>query len=180
MGVVNFYHLTRFTADEVVDMLLSRAMGQGWRVFLRSPDRAALERQDTRLWLQPEDGFMPHGLQGGPQDADQPVLLGAGAVTNGAQAVLLLGAQVLDAAEVRAVERVWLVFDGNDQDQVALARAQWKRVMTEGLSAQYWNDGSGRWEKKAEHPPPPRRDIDFLEEIGPESLEIPPRAEITG
>lgn len=153
MGTVNFYHLTRFTSDEVVDMLVPRALAQGWRVFIRSPDRAALERQDARLWLHPEDGFLPHGLQGGPQDAAQPVLLGQGAFTNAAQAVLLLGAQAIDATEARAVERIWLVFDGGDEDQVALARLQWKAAVAEGLPAQYWNDGSGRWEKKAEHPP---------------------------
>lgn len=153
MGTAIFYHLTRFSADEVVDMLLTRALSQGWRVFLRSPDRAALERQDERLWLHPEDGFLPHGLQGAPHEADQPVLLGSGAVTNGAQAVLLLGAQPIDTAEAQTLERVWLVFDGSDEDQVALARRQWKAAVTAGLPAQYWNDASGRWEKKAEHPP---------------------------
>ncbi len=150
MGIVNFYHLTRFTMDEVVDMLVPRALDQGWRVMIRSPDRGALERQDARLWLGPEEQFLPHGLEGGQHDADQPVLLGQGPALNAARAVLLLGAQAVDLAEAQAIERVWLVFDGGDEAAVTTARGQWKAVTTAGLAAQYWNDGSGRWEKKAE------------------------------
>ena len=150
MGIVNFYHLTRHGMDEVIDMLVPRALGQGWRVMLRSPDRAALERQDSRLWLNPEDGFLPHGLEGGPHDVDQPVLLGSGAPVNGAQAVFLMGAQAVDVAEAARLERVWLAFEGGDERQVQAARMQWKAVTAAGLAAQYWNDESGRWEKKAE------------------------------
>ncbi|MCB6177285.1 DNA polymerase III subunit chi [Rhodobacter sp. Har01] len=150
MGVVNFYHLTRSTLDEAVTMLCDRALAQGWRVMVRGPDRAALERLDARLWLGPEDGFLPHGLEGGPQDADQPVLLGQGPAVNGAQAVLLLGALPVDPAEAAALERVWLLFEDADQAQVAAARGQWTAVTAAGLPAQYWADASGRWEKKAE------------------------------
>ena len=150
MGAVLFYHLTRFSIDEVVDMLVPKALERGWRVMIRSPDAQALERQDARLWLQPDDGFVPHGLQGGAHDADQPVLLGAGAPSNGAQAVLLLGAQAVDPAEAGGLERTWLVFDGGDEAQLVEARRQWKAVTAAGLAAQYWNDASGRWEKKAE------------------------------
>jgi len=150
VGIVNFYHLTRHGMDEVIDMLVPRAHAQGWRVMIRSPDRAVLDRQDQRLWLQPEDGFLPHGLEGGPQDRDQPVLLGAGAAVNGAQALFLIGPQAVDATEAAGLERIWLVFDGRDEAQVQAARLQWKAVTAAGLAAQYWNDESGRWEKKAE------------------------------
>lgn len=150
MGVVNFYHLMRHGMDEVIDMLVPRALSQGWRVMIRSPDRGALERQDQRLWLYPEEGFLPHGLEGGAHDAEQPVLLGAGAAVNGAQAVLLMGPQEVAAEEARTLERVWLAFDGANEAQVQAARVQWKAVTSAGLAAQYWNDESGRWEKKAE------------------------------
>jgi DNA polymerase-3 subunit chi len=48
------------------------------------------------------------------------------------------------------MERVWLLFDAGDEGQLQAARAEWKAVTTAGLAAQYWNDESGRWEKKAE------------------------------
>ncbi len=154
MGIVNFYQLSRSGMDDALDMLLSRALGQGWRVMIRAPDREALERQDTRLWLKPEDGFLPHGLEGTASDAGHPVLLGQGPAVNGAQGVFLLGAMAVDPVEAAQMERVWLLFDGADEDQVSKARVQWKAVVAAGLPAQYWNDASGRWEKKAESPAP--------------------------
>ncbi|MBK6468678.1 MAG: DNA polymerase III subunit chi [Rhodobacter sp.] len=150
MGTVMFYHLTRSSVDEAVSMLLPRALAQGWRVMLRAADRIGLERLDKRLWLGPEDGFLPHGLEGGTNDADQPVLLGQGAAVNGARAVMLLGALKVDPQEAQAMERVWLLFEDGDETQVEAARTEWKAVTTAGLAAQYWNDASGRWEKKAE------------------------------
>ncbi|GAB1362908.1 DNA polymerase III subunit chi [Rhodobacter sp.] len=150
MGAVMFYHLQRHGMDDVIDMLVPRALQQGWRAMIRSPDRAALDRQDQRLWLFPEEGFLPHGLEGGPHDADQPVLLGAGRAANGAQAVLLMGPQPVDAEEAAGLERLWLAFDGRDEAQVQAARLQWKAVTAAGLAAQYWTDVSGRWEMKAE------------------------------
>ena len=150
MGLVLFYHLIQSRAEDLARMLLPRAMGQGWRVMLRGTDRAALERLDERLWLVPDDSFLPHGLEGGPQDADQPVLLGLGPVANGAKALLLLdGAEPLPG-EIEGLERVWAAFDGADPDRLEAARAQWKRIVAEGHKAQYWSDEGGRWEMKAE------------------------------
>ena len=77
--MVLFYHLMRGTVEETVGSLLTRAMGQGWRVMLRGTDSRRLERLDQWLWLHPEDGFLPHGIEGGPHDADQPVRPGHGA-----------------------------------------------------------------------------------------------------
>ena len=78
MGTAMFYHLTRSGPEEVLALILPRAMAAGWRVMLRSPDAARRERLDARLWLEPEEGFLPHGVEGGPFDAEQPVLIGAG------------------------------------------------------------------------------------------------------
>jgi len=69
---------------------------------------------------------------------------------NGAQALFLIGPQAVDATEAAGLERIWLVFDGREEAQVQAARLQWKAVTAAGLAAQYWNDESGRWEKKAE------------------------------
>ncbi|MGB4827451.1 MAG: DNA polymerase III subunit chi, partial [Paracoccaceae bacterium] len=86
----------------------------------------------------------------GALDADQPVLLGQGKAVNGARAVMLVGALAVDPQEAQAMERVWLLFDAGDEGQLQAARAEWKAVTAAGLAAQYWNDESGRWEKKAE------------------------------
>ena len=150
MPMVMFYHLTRSTPADRLQALLTRALGQGWRVMIRGTDPAALERLDAQLWLGPEDGFLPHGLAGGPQDADQPVLLGLGAATNGAQALALIDGAEVAADEITAMERVWVLFDGADEARLQAARLQWKSFSGAGVAAQYWSEDGGRWEKKAE------------------------------
>ena len=143
MTAVVFYHLTRMGLDAMVVSLLNRALGQGWRVMLRAPDLDLLERLDAKLWLGAEDSFLPHGLQGGPHDADQPVLLGSGAVTNRAQALMLLAGAEVSQGEVGALDRVWMVFDGGDAAAVADARSRWTLYQSWGLSVQYWSDAPG-------------------------------------
>ena len=73
MGVAYFYHLTRRPLEETLAMLLGNSLGAGWRVAVRGTDGARLAWLDERLWLGAEDGFLPHGLEGGEHDADQPV-----------------------------------------------------------------------------------------------------------
>ena len=150
MGTVMFYHLTRSSVEETLMTILPRALSQGWRVMLRGTDPAALDRLDARLWLADDHPFLPHGLEGGPRDAHQPVLIGRGPITNGAQGLFLIDGAATTPDEARPLDRVWLLFDGGDGAQLADARAKWKSLTEAGLPAQYWSEESGRWEKKAE------------------------------
>lgn len=153
MGTVLFYHLTRSSAEETLLQLLPKAIGQGWRVVVRGRDRATLDRLDARLWLVPEDGFLPHGMAGGPHDADQPVLLTDSAdLPNAAACVMALDGAEVPPGEAARLQRVCILFDGNDPDAVAAARTQWRDLTGAGIAAQYWSEAVGRWEKKAEHP----------------------------
>ena len=149
-AVAMFYHLTRAGLDDTVAMIVTRAVGQGWRVMLRGTDQALLGHLDEKLWLGAEEGFLPHGLQGGPHDADQPVLLGQGAIANGARGLMLLSGAAVDQAELAGLERVWLLFDGADPAAVQAARGQWTRLTGWGLAAQYWSDEDGSWVKKVD------------------------------
>jgi DNA polymerase-3 subunit chi len=43
-----------------------------------------------------------------------------------------------------------LVFDGEDEEAVAAARAHWSEVKAKGFEATYWQaDERGRWSKKS-------------------------------
>ncbi len=130
--------------------ILPRALAAGWRVMIRSPDLSALDRLDLALWQGPEDGFLPHGLAGGPHDADQPILLGQGAIANAAQGLILLDGAGTTPDEAAELQRVWVLFDGDDQAALTAARQLWTRLTGAGLAAQYWSEESGRWEKKTE------------------------------
>ena len=150
MGTAMFYHLTRSTPEQTLAMILPRALAQGWRVMLRGTDVAGLNRLDAQLWHGPDDGFLPHGLAGGDHDADQPILLGTGAIGNAAQGLVLVDGADTVPDEALGLERVWAVFDGADEAAVAKARGLWTRLTGAGMSAQYWSEEGGKWEKKAE------------------------------
>ena len=151
MGAAYFYHLTRRPLEAALPLLLDKALAAGWRVAVRGVDAARLDRLDARLWLGPEDGFLPHGRAGGPHDAEQPVLLTTDtACPNGAVCVMAVDGATVTAAEVQAMERACILFDGNDEAALSAARAQWKALTGAGCAAQYWSETSGKWEKKAE------------------------------
>ena len=149
-----FYHLIRAGRDDTVAMIVTRAHAQGWNVMIRAPDQAVLAQLDDRLWQGAEDGFLPHGVQGGAQDADQPVLLGQGGITNHARGLMLLAGATTTRDEVVGLDRLWLIFDGGNEAEVQAARAQWTEVTTWGLAAQYWSDETGSWVKKVDRPAP--------------------------
>ncbi|WP_299041601.1 DNA polymerase III subunit chi [uncultured Tateyamaria sp.] len=150
MGAAYFYHLTRRPLEDTLTMLLGKALEAGWRVAVRGPDAGRLGWLDEKLWLGADDGFLPHGMAGGPHDADQPVLLTSGPAANGATCVMTIDGAEVTAEEVAALDRVCVLFDGNDPAALDIARAQWKALKDAGAAAQYWSEESGRWEKKAE------------------------------
>jgi DNA polymerase-3 subunit chi len=153
MGTVMFFHLMQSAPADTLAVNAPRALAQGWRVMVRGTDPTALELLDTALWLKGgDDGFLPHGLEGGPHDADQPVLLGLGRPVNGAKVLALVDGAGAEDAEITTMERVWVLFDGNDAGRLQAARGQWKAITAAGHAAQYWSEESGRWEKKAESP----------------------------
>ena len=151
MGAVYFYHLTRQPLEHTLPVLLGKARGAGWRIVVRGRDAARMAWLDERLWQGADDSFVPHGLDGGPHDAAQPILLTCDATAaNSPDCLMAVDGADVDAGEVGALQRVCILFDGNDPEAVQVARGQWKSLTDAGCSAQYWSEESGRWEKKAE------------------------------
>jgi DNA polymerase III subunit chi len=152
MGTVMFYHLTRSGPADTLAVNAARALQQDWRVMVRGTDPATLADLDAALWLKGGDeSFLPHGLEGGGHDTRQPILLGTGAPVNGAKVIALIDGAGTTDPEIAAMERVWVLFDGNDEARLQAARLLWKATVAAGHPAQYWSEESGRWEKKAEN-----------------------------
>jgi len=151
MGAVFFYHLTRGPLEQTLPVLLEKARGAGWRVAVRGCDPDRMGWLDERLWLGGNDSFLPHGLQGGPHEALQPILLTTGSdAANAPDCVMAVDGATVAPDEVDALQRTCILFDGTDPEAVQHARGQWKSLTDAGCSAQYWSEESGRWEKKAE------------------------------
>ncbi|MXQ07536.1 DNA polymerase III subunit chi [Alphaproteobacteria bacterium GH1-50] len=148
MGDVYFYHLTERPIEATLPVLLDKAMGAGWRIALRGRDAARLEALDRQLWM--GEGFLPHGVAGGPHDADQPILLTTGAVPDDAQCLMTLDGAEVTPEEALRLTRTCILFNGADEGAVEAARAQWRSLTGGGLKAKYWAEEDGRWTMKAE------------------------------
>lgn len=137
--------------EDTLAMLLGKATQAGMRVIVRGADLGRLGWLDEKLWQGAEDGFLPHGLAGGAQDAMQPVLLTVAQDNpNGATCLMTIDGALVTAEDVAAMDRVCVLFDGNDAQALETARAQWKTLKDAGSTAQYWSEEAGHWEKKAE------------------------------
>jgi DNA polymerase-3 subunit chi len=146
MGAVNFYHLTRSPPEVALARIAARALEQGWTVEVRVSEAARADWLDQQLWVLGNDGFLPHGLAGGPHDALQPILIVAGDGGLGRDCLMSLDGAALAPAEIATAERTWILFDGADPGAVETARNQWRCVTDAGLGAAYWSEESGRWQ----------------------------------
>lgn len=150
MGKAMFYHLTRSPLEVALPVLLQRSLAAGWRVVVRGGDAERLRWLDERLWLAGDDaGFLPHGLAGGPHDADQPVLLTVDrGFPNAAACLICIDRAPLDPDEAAGLERACLMFDGADPAATEAARDRWRALAAAGLPAEYWSEASGQWRKE--------------------------------
>lgn len=149
MGAAFFYHLTRNPLEVTLPSLLDKARGAGWRVLVRGREAERIDWLDQKLWLGPEESFFPHGQAGGEHDALQPILLSSDTSnTTLASCIMTIDGAEVSADEVRASERVCILFDGHDPEAVDRARQQWKTLTDAGCEAQYWSEEIGRWQKK--------------------------------
>ncbi|WP_118136732.1 DNA polymerase III subunit chi [Oceanicella sp. SM1341] len=149
MSEVLFYHLTRSTLEATLPGLLERTLERGWRAVVRCGVAERVPALDGLLWTSSDDGFLPHGT--GPEHAErQPVYLTAGPeMPNGAEVLFLVDGARAETAEMSALTRTVLLFDGADPGAVGAAREDWKRIAGAGLQATYWAQEDGRWVRKA-------------------------------
>lgn len=155
MTEIWFYHLQRRPLERVLPSLLEKSLQRGWRAVLQASSPERLEALDEALWTYADDSFLAHGTARDGDAALQPVYLTLGVENPNAARLRILveGADVaeaLDAADAGPYERVILVFDGDDEAELAGARAQWKKLKEQGRPTTYWRQNDdGRWEKIA-------------------------------
>lgn len=150
MTEILFYHLQGQRLDGVLPGLLERSRERGWRVAVQGASEERMEALDAHLWTYRDDSFLPHGTWRETEAAEQPILLTlTESNPNGASVRFLIdGAPLPPDAET--YERLVLLFDGDDEEAVAVAREKWAAAKARGFDATYWQpDDSGRWVKRA-------------------------------
>ena len=63
---------------------------------------------------------------------------------------MLIDGAAADPEVSKSLERTCILFDGNAEDAVEVARGQWRQLTDAGCKAEYWSQADGAWSKKAE------------------------------
>ena len=150
MTEILFYHLQGQKLEGVLPALLEKSLERGWKVVVQGSSEERIEALDAHLWTYRDDGFLPHGTWREPEAAQQPVLFTlTESNPNGATVRFLIDGAPLPV-DPQGYQRIVLLFDGEDEEAVTVARAHWSAVKEKGLEATYWQaDEQGRWAKKA-------------------------------
>ena len=150
MTEVLFYHLKGQTPEQVLPTLLQKSLDRGWRVVVQASSDERIEALDAHLWTYRDDNFLAHGTYRESEAAAQPVLLTVHEHNPNRATVRFLidGAPVPEDAAT--YQRIVLLFDGDDDEAVAAARARWAEAKAQGFEATYWQaDENGRWQRNA-------------------------------
>lgn len=150
MTEILFYHLQGQKLENVLPALLEKSLDRGWRVVVQGASEERIDALDAHLWTYRDDGFLPHGTWREQDSTAQPVLLtvNEGNPNEASVRFLIEGAPL--PADAEAYQRIVLLFDGEDEEAVAAARAHWADAKVKGFEATYWQpDEQGRWAKKA-------------------------------
>jgi DNA polymerase-3 subunit chi len=145
-----FYHLQGQKVEAVLPTLLEKSLERGWKVVVQGSSEERMDALDAHLWTYRDDAFLPHGSWREQEAVLQPVLLTPNNGNPNAASVrfLIEGAPMPEDPE--NYQRIVLLFDGDDEEAVTAARANWTAVREKGLDVTYWQvDEQGRWAKKA-------------------------------
>ncbi|MEM7619043.1 MAG: DNA polymerase III subunit chi [Pseudomonadota bacterium] len=149
MTDVLFYHLEHTTLDRVLPGLLEKSLERGWRAVVQASSDERVEALNQHLWTYHEQSFLPHGTSQDGHPPEQPIFLTTSDI-NPNNANIRFFVDGADKANISEYTRVVYLFDGHNEEAIALARQQWKTAKDAGHDATYWQQNAhGGWEKKA-------------------------------
>jgi DNA polymerase-3 subunit chi len=149
MTEVLFYHLQGMSLESVLPPLLEKSLERGWRVVVQSTSPERTEALDAHLWTYSDDSFLPHATWRVADASDQPIILAIDDGNPNRANVRFLVDNAPLPEDSDSYERVVLVFNGDDTEAVAAARANWTACKARGFEVTYWQtDERGRWRRR--------------------------------
>ncbi|MDP2205541.1 MAG: DNA polymerase III subunit chi [Alphaproteobacteria bacterium] len=148
MTDIRFYHMITKRLEQALPELLAKAITVQPRIVVKAGSRERIETLDSLLWTFDPAGFLPHGYIRDGSEADQPVWLTTEDDNpNGAKMLVLTDGAT--SPQVADFDLCCELFDGNDDESVAAARARWADYKVAGHDLTYFQqDEQGRWVKK--------------------------------
>jgi len=151
MATLAFYHLTRSTSDEALPLLLQKTLGAEKRALVCCQNQQKAQISSA-VWSFGEASWLPHGVDGkDDEDADLcPIWISDNPEQNANNAQYVFFMSGITPTSFDDKERVFVLFDGNNAEDLDAARRQWKDFRDAGHDLSYWQqDDAGRWSKSA-------------------------------
>ena len=149
MTDVWFYHLEKQPLEHVLPRIVAKAIERGLPMVIETTSQDHITKISDMLWAAEDVAFLPHGFEGDGQDEMQPVWLTSGS-ENPNDSKMRIYTHGAIPSDISMLSRAMLMFDGNDQQALDAARAEWKRHKANGHSVSYWRqDESGKWQDQA-------------------------------
>jgi len=150
MTEILFYQLKGQTPEQVLPALLQKSLERGWRAVVQGCSEERIEALDAHLWTWRDDSFLPHGTWRDAEAPQQPVVLTVNEDNPNGAVVRFLVEGAAMPNDASGYQRIVLLFDGEDPDAVAAARARWSEAKSAGFEVTYWQaDEKGGWRRHA-------------------------------
>ena len=151
MSRIDFYHLQKQNLEDVLPKLVEKAYETGAKIKIKVGNEARVEFINSLLWTYNDESFIPHGSKKDGFAKEQPIWLSSeNDNPNEATLLFLIDGANIAIEDIKKYERIFNIFDGNDDSSLQQAREFWKEISALGGEKNYYQqDDSGRWNKKA-------------------------------
>lgn len=151
MTRVDFYHLQKFSLEQILPKLCEKAYATGKKIKIFVGNNERVDFINSLLWTYNEESFLPHGSKKDGFIEDQPIFISdSDNNENNAQLLILTDGAQIEVQQLDNYERVLNIFDGNDITALNNARAYWKKIKDFGGELHYWQQNEkGIFEQKS-------------------------------
>lgn len=147
---VDFYHLQKQVLEDVLPKLLEKAYTLGKKVKVKIGNEHRVEFINSLLWTYSDESFLPHGSKKDGLAELQPIYLTyEDENPNNAVFLFLTDNAVAGKDELNKYERIFNIFDGNNEESLNQARDFWRELKAANVDIHYWKqDSNGRWNER--------------------------------
>lgn len=151
MPRIDFYHLQKQTLEDVLPKLLEKALTLKQNVLIKIGNEERVEFLNSLLWTYNDTSFLPHGSKKDGFASQQPIWLTAEDDNpNNAKLLFLTDGAAVNLENLNNFDRVFNIFDGNNQTSLEQARMFWKNLKAAEFDVYYWKqDADGKWMQAA-------------------------------
>lgn len=151
MPRIDFYHLQKQTLEDVLPKLLEKALTLKQNVLIKIGNEERVEFLNSHLWTYNDTSFLPHGSKKDGFASQQPIWLTAEDDNpNNAKLLFLTDGAAVNLENLNNFDRVFNIFDGNNQTSLEQARMFWKNLKAAEFDVYYWKqDADGKWMQAA-------------------------------